>query len=373
MAQCVAATAGARTLGGCHLREVDVEASWRVSAGLRAAALPCARLGSQPGSGATVCAEARSLLGAPLSAGAEVGGTRWRGGRNATVSAASSSPGLAGSGGGGDRGPGRGRGYGGGGDGNKDEDDSSADVRIGQQSGVVHQLRRGLQERLEVDPDFVFKLGVECMNDAGIILAVNYLQRGKRFFSELEFVICQLACSLLCDMTLVYLLAPLPVASAATLAASSAIARLPQHMFQRGPFTLAQRAGCYVYKGVLYGLIGCVNGGAGTALVHALTAAREQVDPAYVPPATTNPIGKSMLLWTAYLGLSSNTRYQLVNGLEQVLYGVFSQHLGVARAATIAMRLGNNFLGSLNYVWLAQATQLAVPRLPRRKLAAPVA
>ncbi|GAQ79701.1 Putative dual specificity phosphatase [Klebsormidium nitens] len=62
--------------------------------------------------------------------------------------------------------------------------------------------------------------------------------------------------------------------------------------------------------------------------------------------------GKSRQLW----------RYQLVNGLEQVLYDVFSQHLGVARAATAAMRLGNNFLGSLNYVWPAQATQLAVPR-----------
>jgi hypothetical protein len=190
---------------------------------------------------------------------------------------------------------------------------------------------------------------------------------------------------------------------------------------------------CYVYKGLLYGLIGCVNGGAGTALVHGLTAAREkvrrtsgrvlffeadgplfqmaehavsassplrlvgyapgrlaqtgrshssdrsgvykrtvakeilstfsscsfifdrvvsrslgatptasavttcsqpgctcggpqpnlcpgapcslacvvwwvQLDPSYVPPSTMNPIGKSALLWTAYLGVSSNTR-----------------------------------------------------------------
>lgn len=37
-----------------------------------------------------------------------------------------------------------------------------------------------------------------------------------------------------------------------------------------------------------------------------------------------------------------------MNGLEQVLYSVFSSHLGVARAATVAMRLGNNFLGSVS-------------------------
>lgn len=41
-------------------------------------------------------------------------------------------------------------------------------------------------------------------------------------------------------------------------------------------------------------------------------------------------------------------RYQVVNGLEQLLYAAFAQHRGVARAATVAMRLGNNFLGSVS-------------------------
>lgn len=173
MAQRVTATAGTRRLGGCNLREVHAGGSCRVSAGVQAAALHRASHGRQPGRAATVGSGGGRLGGAPLHTGAEVGGTRCRGVRKTAVGAASSSPGLAGSGGGGEGGVGRGRGYGGGGDGSKDDDDSSADVRIGQQSGVVHQLQRGLRERLEVDPDFVFKLGVECLNDAGIILAVR--------------------------------------------------------------------------------------------------------------------------------------------------------------------------------------------------------
>jgi hypothetical protein len=44
---------------------------------------------------------------------------------------------------------------------------------------------------MAADPDFLFKLCVECSIDAVIILGVNYAARGENFFSELEFAFCQ--------------------------------------------------------------------------------------------------------------------------------------------------------------------------------------
>ena len=45
--------------------------------------------------------------------------------------------------------------------------------------------------RCAADPDFSFKLAVECGVDAVIIVTVNLLARKERFFSELEFVLSQ--------------------------------------------------------------------------------------------------------------------------------------------------------------------------------------
>ena len=45
--------------------------------------------------------------------------------------------------------------------------------------------------RCAADPDFTFKLAVECGLDALIIVTVNLLARRERFFSELEFVLSQ--------------------------------------------------------------------------------------------------------------------------------------------------------------------------------------
>ena len=49
----------------------------------------------------------------------------------------------------------------------------------------------GVRARLAADPDFIYKLAVECLLDAAIIMIVNWAARGKRFVSEFEFVLCQ--------------------------------------------------------------------------------------------------------------------------------------------------------------------------------------
>lgn len=53
------------------------------------------------------------------------------------------------------------------------------------------RLVLGVRMRSAADPDFTFKLAVECGVDAMIIVTVNLLARRERFFTELEFVLSQ--------------------------------------------------------------------------------------------------------------------------------------------------------------------------------------
>ncbi|CAA6665112.1 unnamed protein product [Spirodela intermedia] len=96
----------------------------------------------------------------------------------------------------------------------------------------------------------------------------------------------------------------------------------------------AERPGCKFSKaqrlgGVLYGSVGFTCGLIGRAL-----CAR----PSLV---------KSAALWGVFLAVSSNTRYQIVNALEQVIE---SSHLArrvppVAMAFTVGVRFANNIYG----------------------------
>lgn len=58
----------------------------------------------------------------------------------------------------------------------------------------------------------------------------------------------------------------------------------------------------------------------GSALVHAMTAARERFDSAFEPPPTEQPIAGTGLGWLYFMGLNSNVRYNALNAAEDVLY-----------------------------------------------------
>ena len=58
-----------------------------------------------------------------------------------------------------------------------------------------------------------------------------------------------------------------------------------------------------------------------------------------------------------HMGVSANTRYQIVNGIERVLYGILPQ--GAARGASVATRLANNLLGARLWIVMTKITGLA--------------
>ena len=108
------------------------------------------------------------------------------------------------------------------------------------------------------------------------------------------------------------------------------------HVFREGDFTLAQRIGCFLAKGRFYAFIGALSCTFSMALALLLSGQLSQFTPEY--------LFRALLTGSMHMGISANTRYQIVNGIERVLYGILPQ--GAARGASVATRLANNLLGA---------------------------
>lgn len=232
------------------------------------------------------------------------------------------------------------------------------------------------------------QLLIECGLDLSIILGVNAASRGPaRFLSELEFVASQAAVSLLNDFALVYLLAPtgLPAPSAAARGSlAAALASLPAHAFQAGNFSTGARLACLGARAVQYGAVGLLMGCAGSALVRALVAAREAADPSYEPPPTEQRVLDTGLAWCYFMAVSSNLRYNAINGVEDWAYArarkgiamaaaasggggaaaapLFLASPAAARSISVALRLSNNVFGAHSFIQLAKFLNLDRPR-----------
>ena len=255
-----------------------------------------------------------------------------------------------------------------------------------------------MRARAAADPAFAYKLAVEMGLDAAIILCVNGAARAwdaRRLASEAEFVLSQVAVSLLNDFALVYLLAPTVPAGAAVVAAAAVspagkglsaaikarLAALPAHVLQRGPYPLSARAACLAARAVQYGAVGFTMGVAGSGLVAGLTAAREAADPAWTPPPTRQSVLGTGAGWCYFMATSSNVRYNAVNAAEEALYaagaaaavGAGAGAGGAGRAAalllpragSVALRLANNVAGARGWLATAAVMGLEQPRPSR--------
>ncbi|XVF08173.1 hypothetical protein REPUB_Repub06bG0203100 [Reevesia pubescens] len=64
------------------------------------------------------------------------------------------------------------------------------------------------------------------------------------------------------------------------------------------------------------------------------------------------PLLKSAALWGVFLAFSSNTRYQIINGLEQLVEAsLLAKNVPpVAMAFTVGVRFANNIYGGMQFV-----------------------
>lgn len=128
-------------------------------------------------------------------------------------------------------------------------------------------------------------------------------------------------------------------------------------------------------------------GCAGSALVRALVAAREAADPSYEPPPTEQRVLDTGLAWCYFMAVSSNLRYNAINGVEDWAYArarkgvamaaaaaagggggaaaaapLFLASPAAARSISVALRLSNNVFGAHSFIQLAKFLNLDRPR-----------
>lgn len=159
-------------------------------------------------------------------------------------------------------------------------------------------------------------------------------------------------------------LAPAAAAAAAAKSAPSLASRIisgdwlasrgaPRgHAFEPG-FPLPARLLNAAVKGTLFAAVGFGAGVIGTATSNGLLALRLRADPSFALPNAPPSVLANAGTWAAHMGVSSNLRYQALNGLDAALAPVLPA--GVFRAWSVAVRTANNVAGGVSFVLLARA------------------
>ncbi|BAS90149.1 protein RETICULATA-RELATED 1, chloroplastic [Oryza sativa Japonica Group] len=218
-----------------------------------------------------------------------------------------------------------------------------------------------LRNRMLADPSFLFKVGTEVVIDSCCATFAEVQKRGEDFWAEFELYAADLLVGVVVDIALVGLLAPyvrFGKASASTgpfgrfnrMAGS-----LPSSVFEAERpgcrFTVQQRIGTFFYKGVLYGSVGFVCGIIGQGIANMIMTAKRSVKKSD-EDIPVPPLIKSAALWGVFLAVSSNTRYQIINGLERVVETspIAKRVPPVAMAFTVGVRFANNIYGGMQFV-----------------------
>ena len=204
--------------------------------------------------------------------------------------------------------------------------------------GKFASLPAPLARRMEADPNFLYKLLVEIGIDETTTAVVNTLERGSPLFwtaQQTLQVVSQAFNAALNDIALVWFLAP-------KTGEDTASKSIPSHAFEPGDFSIGQRIQAVLQKAVLYSFVGACTGI--LSLVPSYFILNRCL------PATSH-IARAALGGSMALAISSNIRYNAVNGLEVLLYSRLSDTL--AKVGTIVVRFTNIYAGARIFIFIA--------------------
>jgi len=237
--------------------------------------------------------------------------------------------------------------------------------------GILVQKFPWIRDRMIADPNFLFKVFAEVAIDSGCATVAEVRKRADVFWEEFEFYLSDLVVGCVMDCVLVTLLAPSAVLGVSNKAARMASktglvaklvslsSRLPSNVFQASAagarFTLGQRFQCYIIKGLEYSLAGMVCGFVGQSFANSMMLVKRRMstsdDHVPIPDAF-----RTALVWGLFMGVSSNTRYQVVAGLERAMeLTPLAKSLPLtANVFTVFVRFVNNIYGGEQFVDMAR-------------------
>jgi hypothetical protein len=220
------------------------------------------------------------------------------------------------------------------------------------------------RDRLIADHLYFYKLLVEIVIDSGCATVAEVKKRGDDFWKEFEFYLSDMVVGLVMDVVLVSLLAPVAVAgrrrSMPTGKFRQWSSQLPSAVFEKSrpdkKYTFGDRAGCYVARGLEYALAGIACGLVGQGIASGLMTAKRQYLGASEDDVEVPPVFKSALVWGLFMGVSANTRYQIVFGLERLVDQTLARKIPqIAYFTTLGIRFVNNIIGGEQFIDLARA------------------
>lgn len=248
-------------------------------------------------------------------------------------------------------GVGRGGGYGGWSGGNDNGGESSDGSDPG--FGPIAAFLSGWRSRVAADPQFPFKVLMEELVGVSACVLGDMASRPNFGLNELDFVFSTLVVGSILNFLLMYLLAPTATSAVQTL--PSIFAHCPtSHMFEPGSYGLLSRFGTFVYKGTVFAAVGFAAGLVGTAISNGLIQVRKKMDPNFETPNKQPPTLLNAMTWAVHMGVSSNLRYQTLNGIEFLLAKGLSP--AMFKSSVVVLRCLNNVLGGMSFVILARLT-----------------
>lgn len=231
------------------------------------------------------------------------------------------------------------------------------------------EFSREFVGRLMADPAFAQKLAIEQAITAGGSVFYEWRHRGEDFVKELDFVVANTLTLMMANAALVWSVAPNRSYGAANkLPWQSMLSGLPNNVFDRnGPlrsYTNTTRAAGFLAKSAELSAIGAVAGAAQAGLGKALVAVRQSQNPRFEPSVPVPDVSRSALGMGAFMGLSSNLRYQLMGGVDRYLFD-HSQMLWSYLAVSSSLRAASQYVGNgTRLVWQGLPTAVR-PRLPQ--------
>ena len=211
---------------------------------------------------------------------------------------------------------------------------------------ALMSFMNGINQRLEADKNFVFKLLAEICIDELITLSVLIWVTGldaEAWTPTIRLAaLVQMLSAALNDTLIVYFLAP--TSSSVEKDGISGGKPALAHVFQAGDYSMKERITCYFKKAKFYLVIGGTTCTVATFFAKALGGNLAGFFPGVFV--------QSIMLGGIHMSVSANTRYQIVNGIERLIYEKLPPK--VSRACSVLIRTSNNFLGARLWIVLTK-------------------
>ncbi|KAK7305933.1 hypothetical protein VNO77_43846 [Canavalia gladiata] len=242
-------------------------------------------------------------------------------------------------------------------------------------SELTHRFQ-GFRERLLADPKFLNRLAIEETISITTTLFAQYEKRKENFFQELDYVITDTVRGTVVDFFTVWL--PAPTLSFLSYADEvnapdnisslmGLLGSIPDNAFQKNPagtnWNLNHRVASVVFGGLKLASVGFISSIGTVASSNSLYAIRKFLNPEVVSKQQVirSPIIKTAVIYSCFLGISANLRYQIIAGIvEHRIAEQFSSQTFLVNMLSFVARTINSYWGTQQWIDLARFTGLQV-------------